>query len=86
MSATNRYLAQEAAVIESPITFTSSTGSASVAAAVATTDSNIDLIIAMISLEEADITVKRHFLDEMSPACRVVLYKILQDLKTAVAV
>jgi hypothetical protein len=86
MSSTNRYLAEQAAVYkDSPITFTSTTGSADVAAAVATTDSNIQLIIDMISLEGADADVKRWFLDEMSPAARVTLYKILTDLQTATA-
>ena len=76
MSNSNSTLVAQAAVIVSPITFTST-------AVPATTRANIDLIIDMISLEGADIDVKRGFLDEMSPICRTNLYKILVDLKTA---
>lgn len=86
MSELNTKLAAMAAVVENPITFTSSTGAANVAAAVATTDANIQLIIDLISLEGADGTTKRGNLDEMSPTARITLYKILTDLKTAVAV
>lgn len=81
MSDKNRYLAQEAAVIESPLAFTETSGAASVAAAAAGTAANVQLVIDLISLEGADIGVKRGWLDEMSPACRVYLYKILSDLK-----
>lgn len=81
----NRYLNQMAAVIQSPIAFTSSTGSANVAAAVATTRANIDLIIAKISRESMSHDERRDHLDEMSNPARVDLYKILTDLKAAVA-
>ena len=83
MSHTNRYLAQQAAVIESPITFTSTVASATVGAANTATAANIDLIIDMISLEGADQSVKRLYLDEMSPAARLSVYKILSDLRAA---
>lgn len=76
MSNSNSTLVAQAAVIVSPITFTASN-------VPATTRANIDLVIAMISLEGADIDVKRGFLDEMSPICRTNLYKILADLKAA---
>lgn len=85
MSNRNSYLAEQAAVFQSPITFSSTTGQDQ-ATTVATTDANIDLILDMLSLEGADISVKRHYLDEMSPACRANLYKILTDLKTATIV
>ncbi len=77
MSNTNSKLVQQAAVIESPIAFTSS-------ALPATARANVDLVIAMISLEGADPSVARTFLDEMSPQARISLYKILTDLKTAI--
>jgi hypothetical protein len=85
MSNINNYLAQQAAVIENPLTFTSSTGAANLAAGVAIIDANIQLFIDLISLEGADATVKRANLDEMSPQARIAIYKILTDLKTAVA-
>lgn len=83
MSNTNRYLAQQAAVIESPITFTSTAAAATVGDANTDTAANIDLIIDMISLEGADQSVKRLYLDEMSPAARLSVYKILSDLRAA---
>lgn len=82
MSSVNSYLAEQAAVVESPITFTTTAGAATTAAMATIVDANIDLILDMISLEAADPDVKRWFLDEMSPAARIILYKILQDLKT----
>ena len=86
MANKNKYLAQDAAAVENPLSFTSSAGSATVDAAVTTTDNNIQLILDLISLEGAEATIRRGFLDEMSPACRITLYKILSDLKAAVAV
>jgi hypothetical protein len=84
MSNSNTYLAQQAAAVENPLTFASTAGQDK-ATTVATTDANIDLIIALISLEGADSTVPRGFMDEISPPARITLYKILTDLKTSVA-
>jgi len=81
MSEKNRYLVQETNVIESPIAFAVQTGAASAAAASVITVANVQLILDMIALEGTDLAVKRGWLDEMSPACRVYLYKILLDLK-----
>jgi len=83
MSERNTYLAQQAAVYESPLAFTESSGAADVATANTTMGANIDSIIDLISLEGADPEVKRLFLDEMSPQARISLYKILTDLKAS---
>ena len=83
MSGTNRFLAQDIARIKSPITFTTTAGAADAAAAMPIVRANIDLILAMLSLEEADANVARFFLDEMSPSARNVMYKIITDLRTA---
>ncbi len=83
MSNVNKYLEQQAAVLESPLTFTSTGASADVAAANATTAANIDLILDLISIEGADASVKRLWLDEMSPSARLSVYKILKDLRAA---
>lgn len=83
MTGYNTYLPQDAAVVQSPITFTSTTGAADANTVATRVRANIDLILDMVSMEEADATVKRYYLDEMSPACRIVLFKILTDLKTA---
>lgn len=83
MSENNHYLPQQAAAIASPIAFTSTAGAADGAAAMTRVRANLDLIIALISLEGADASVNRFFLDEMSPQARIVLYKMLTDLKTA---
>lgn len=83
MTGVNSYLSQQAATIASPLTFTSTAGAADGAAAMTRVRANLDLVIALISIEEVDASVNRFFLDEMSPAARNVLYKILTDLKTA---
>lgn len=82
MSNSNRYLAQQIAVYGSPITYTSTTGSATATIALTTTRANIDLLIAMLSLEGAEQSINRYFLDEMSPQARITLIKTLTDLKT----
>lgn len=81
MSKTNTYLAQQAAVVENPITFTTTAGAANTGAMATIVDANVQLILDLISLEGTDPSVKRGYLDEMSPACRVTLYKVLTDLK-----
>ncbi len=85
MSNVNTYLAQDAAVVVSPIPYVATGGVMTIAAALARLQANTQLLIDMISLEGADATVKRYFLDEMSPACRVTLYKTLADLKASMA-
>ena len=85
MSNKNRWLATQAAELESPLTFESTAAAADVATANADTASNIDLILDLISLEGADPDVKRLYLDEMSPAARLSMYRILLDLKAATA-
>lgn len=77
MSKVNSKLAQMAAVLENPLTFTASAGT------IATVQANIQLVIDLISYEGTDPNVKRLFLDEMSPAARTSMYKILTSLKTA---
>lgn len=81
MSGTNQYLAQQAAVVANPLTFTTTAGAASVAAFVTINNANLDLLIQLISYEEVDANIARFWMDEMSPAARVTLYKILTDLK-----
>lgn len=83
MTSVNSFLTQQIAAIATPIAFTSTTGAADAATAMTRTRANIDLIINMLSIEEADATVNRYFLDEMSPQARIVLVRILTDLKTA---
>lgn len=83
MTGYNTYLTQDAAVVQSPITFTTTLGAADAAAAMPIVRANIDLILDLVKMEEADASVKRYYLDEMSPACRIILFKILTDLKTA---
>jgi hypothetical protein len=85
MPNSNRFMVQQAAVVSSPIVFPSTTGMTQ-ANTVASIDSSIDLILAMLALEGTEATVSRRFLDEMSPAARITMYKILLDLKVACAV
>jgi hypothetical protein len=75
MSDINSKLALDAAVVENPLTFTPMAGTA------ATGQANVQLVIDLISLEGTDEATQRLWLDEMSPSCRVGLYKILADLK-----
>lgn len=83
MSDKNRYLSQQAAVYQSPIAFTSTTGAADANAAMTTVRANLDKVIDEISYEGTDGTHSRFFLDEMSPQARITLYKIFTDLKAA---
>lgn len=73
MANKNQFLAQEAAVVKNPLTFTAGQSA-----------TNIQGIIDLISLEGAEQTIQRGFLDEMSPAARITLYRILTDLKAAI--
>jgi len=75
MARVNSKLTQAAAVLTNPITFTLSAG------VIATVQANIQLLIDAVSWEETNPTEHRLFLDEMSPACRSGLYKMLTDLK-----
>lgn len=77
MPNTNSKLASMAAVLENPLTFADAAGD------MADVQANIQLLIDLISYEGTDATVKRLFLDEMSPAARTSLYRILTDLKAA---
>jgi hypothetical protein len=77
MSNTNRYLVEQAAVIENPLTFAVAAGD------MTDVQANIQLLIDLISLEGANPEVKRANLDEMSPQARIALFKILTDLKAA---
>jgi len=83
MSNTNQYLAQQAAVLESPLTFTDTSAAADVATANIGVAANIDSFIELISYEGTDPSVKRLYLDEMSPAARLSVYKILTDMRAA---
>lgn len=83
MSSTNTYLAQDAAALGSPIAFTTTAGAATANAAMTTVRANLDLILAALAKEGVngdDMT--RYYLDEMSPAARITMYKIISDLKT----
>jgi hypothetical protein len=77
MSNKNRYLEEQAAVLESPITFTPGVGDSDVS-------NNVQAVIDLISYEGTDPNVKRLFLDEMSPAARASLYRILTDLQASI--
>lgn len=77
MSDINSKLALDAAVVENPLTFTPQGG------VPATGQANVQLVIDLISLEGTDGATQRLWLDEMSPSCRVGLFKILTDLKTS---
>lgn len=77
MSETNSKLTQMAAVVANPLTFAVAAGD------MADVQANIQLVIDLISLEGTDGTTQRLWLDEMSPSCRVGLFKILTDLKAA---
>lgn len=83
MSNSNRYIVQQANVMSSPIAFTSTTGSANVAAALTTTRANCDKLLDELAKEGVDGTTPRYFLDEMSPVARITLYRIILDLKAA---
>lgn len=76
MSNTNSYIAEQAAILEGPIAFAASN-------VPATTRANIDLALALIATEGTDASTKRLFLDEMSPAARTSVYRLLLDLKAA---
>lgn len=80
MSGTNTKLAAMAAVMVNPITFGSTTGQA-IGPALATMNTNLDLLITAVSKEETDATDHRLFMDEMSPQARTMWYKLLTDLK-----
>jgi hypothetical protein len=77
MSETNSKLTAMAAVLENPLTFAVAAGD------MTDVQNNIQLLIDLISLEGTDGTVKRLFLDEMSPEARTSLFRILTDLKAA---
>ena len=73
MANVNRFLAEEAAGLENPITFA---GANTVM---------VQQLIDLISLEATQPDEHRLFLDEMSPACRNSLYVILVAMKGEIA-
>lgn len=74
MARKNRYLAQQIAVVANPLTFTAGT---------ANTNANIDKLLELLSYEGTEQSIPRGFLDEMSPAARITLYRIITDLRAA---
>ena len=85
MSKTNRYIAQDAAVLKNPFTFTG-VQITQVGTEVATIGGSIDKILTALAKEGTDPTDHRLFLDEMSPAARASMYRILTDLKASITV
>lgn len=82
MSDTNRYIAQDAAVLTNPIAYTPLTETADVLGYTqAEVFANIDLLMEAVAKEGTDPTDHRLFLDEMSPAARNSLYCMLQGLR-----
>jgi len=77
MTSTNSKLSAEATGLESPI-------STADFAAAADDPARVQLVIDLISYEATDADVKRLWLDEMTPACRNSLYKLLTVLKAGV--
>lgn len=80
MSGTNSKIAALAAAISNPFTFGSTTGQA-IGPALATMNTNLDLLITAVAKEETDANDHRGYMDEMSPPARNLWYKILTDLK-----
>lgn len=72
MSNVNRFLAEEAAGLENPLTFSG------------TNQANVQVLIDAISKEATQPDEHRLFLDEMSPACRNSLFVILTALKASI--
>lgn len=72
MSYNNPHLAADIAGIQSPITFAG------------TNKERVGQLISLLSLEGADEKDQRGFLDEMSPACRIHLIRILTDMQTGI--
>jgi hypothetical protein len=83
MSDKNPYIAQMAAAMGSPITYTATGGSMTPAAAMARIQANCDLLLSMLSYEGTDQAVNRLYFDEMSNPARVALYKTVSDLKAS---
>lgn len=81
MSNLNTYLPQEAAVVDSFLSYPAVTEASVTGYTKAQVDAGIDVLLAAIRKEGTDATDHRGFLDEMSPACRVSLYRALLDLK-----
>lgn len=77
MPSTNTYITEQAAALESPLTFTANAGVA------ATAQANIDAFINLLSLEGSEISTPRLFLDEMSPAARLSVIATLLALRAA---
>lgn len=73
----NQYVPYDASLLESPITFVTSTNSS------ANTRTNIDLILDLLVTEGADESEHRLFLDQMSPAARTSMYAILTAMRAA---
>lgn len=78
MTDTNSKMAAEITGIESPI-------SATTFAAAADDPARVQLVIALLSYEATDPDVARLWLDEMTPACRLSLVRLLTTLKAGVA-
>ena len=77
MTDTNTYIAQQAAEVEPPISFTTVTTPASDARA------EVQKLLNLIAQEGSNSTDHRGNLDEMSPACRTTLYSTLLALQAA---
>ena len=78
MTSTNSKMAAEITGLESPI-------STADFAAAADDPARVQLVMDLISYESTDPDVKRLWLDEMTPACRLSLYKVLSVLKAGVS-
>lgn len=74
MTSTNSKIAAEILGLESPI-------SAAEFAAGADDPARVQLVIDLLSYESTDPDVKRLWLDEMTPACRASLVRLLTTLK-----
>lgn len=83
MSTRNRYIAQDAAVLKNPLTF-SQVAITEAGTEVADIQANIDKILDALAKEGTDPTDHRLYLDEMSPAARASMYRIIADLRASV--
>lgn len=72
MTSRNPHLTADIAGIQSPITFAG------------TNKARIGQLMDLVAMESADEKDQRAFLDEMSPVCRIHLYRMLTDLQAGV--
>lgn len=72
MTSYNPHLTAEIAGLQNPITFAG------------TNKEKVAQLRVMLSMEDANEADQRMFLDEMSPACRNFLVRILTDLEASI--